>query len=97
MCKKLARTYFEPNKKTQARIDLLKQENKSLKSKISRIAVRMAQLTRQGFKAGATKLERNPTKNSNLAQIKPSEPKDYDQVELRKQTTDKETESADYI
>ena len=55
-CKKLARIYFEPNKKTQAKIDLLKQENKSLKIKISRIAVRMAQLMRQGFKAGAAKL-----------------------------------------
>ena len=97
MCKKLARTYFEPNKKTQARINLLKQENKSLKSKISRIAVRMAQLMRQGFKAGAAKKSRNPTKNSNLSQIKPSAPKDYNQVELRKKTTDKEAESADYI
>ena len=84
MCKKLARTYFEPNKKTQARIDLLKQENKSLKSKINRIVVRMAQLKRQGFKAGVAKLERNPTENSNLSQIKPSTPKVYDQVELRK-------------
>ena len=60
MCKKLARTNFELNKKTQTKIDLLKQENKSLKSKISRIAVRNAQLMRQGFKAGAAKLARNP-------------------------------------
>ena len=63
MCKKLARTNFAPNKKTQAKIDLLKQENKRLKGKISRIAVRMAQLMRQGFKAGATKLERNSRNN----------------------------------
>ena len=61
MCKKLARTYFEPNKKTQANIDLLKQENKSLKSKISRIAVRMAQLMRHGFKTGTAKQKRNST------------------------------------
>ena len=80
MCKKLARTNFELNKKTQTKIDLLKQENKSLKSKISRIAVRMAQLMRQGFKAGAAKLERNSTRILNLSQIKPSALKNYDQV-----------------
>ena len=79
MCKKLARTNFDFNKKTQTKIDLLKQENKSLNSKISRIAVRMAQLMRQGFKAGAAKLERNP-KILNLSQIKPSALKNYDQV-----------------
>ena len=80
MCKKLARTNFELNKKNQTKIDLLKQENKNLKSKISRIAVRMAQLMRQGFKTGAAKLKRNPTKNLNLSQIKPSALKNYDQV-----------------
>ena len=80
MCKKLARTIFEPNKKTQTEIDLLKRENKCLKSRISRISARMAQLMRQGFKAGAAKLKRNSTKNSNLSQIKTSALKNNDQV-----------------
>ena len=64
----------------QAKIDLLERENKSLKSNISRIAVRMAQLMRQGFKARATKLKKNSTKNSNISQIKPSAPNNYDQI-----------------